>query len=154
MQIASGRIADTYAADIRCIWCEMSKLRYEMEFEVLTLEQKQVIDSIFIIKGICVHCLTVCDQLPKMDFLCAKCGQLTLYTKEDSALERKLFEHLFSSDDKFGDFYQRLTDGGVKLGKRYCLSCIYKIWRRFLEHPDFLSQELEKPKPEYLVKKF
>lgn len=47
MQIASGRIADTYAADIRCPWCEMSKLRYEMEFEVLTLEQKQVIDSIY-----------------------------------------------------------------------------------------------------------
>lgn len=132
----------------------MSKLRYDMEFEVLTLEQKQVFDSSYIVKGICIHCLTVCDQLPKMDFLCAKCGQLTPYMKEDSALERNLFGRLFSSDGKFGDFYQRLTDGGVKLGKRYCLFCVYKIWRGFLEHPDFLSQELEKPKPEFALKKF
>jgi hypothetical protein len=116
MQIASGRIAETYASDLRCPWCEKNKLRYDMAFEVLTLEQKQIFDSSYIVKGICVHCLTVCGQLPKMDFLCAKCGQLTPYTKEDSPSERKLFGRIFSYDGKFDDFYQRLTDDGVKLG--------------------------------------
>ena len=152
--MASGRIVDTYVADINCPWCEMSKLRYNMEFEVLVLEQKQIIDSSYTVKGVCVHCLTVCDELPNMDFICAKCEQLTSYMEEDSGSERELFGRLFSSDSKFGNFYQRLTDEGVNLGKRYCLSCVYKIWLGYLAHPDFLSRELEKPKPEYALKKF
>ena len=154
MQIANGRIAKSYASEIDCPWCKMSKLRYDIEFELLTLEQKQIIDSSYLVKGICVHCLTVCDQLPKMDFVCAKRDQLTTYTQSDSEQEKKLFGHLFSSDGKFGDFYQRLINEGIKAGKRYCLSCVYKIWHGYLANHSFVLDELNKPKPEYELKKF
>jgi hypothetical protein len=73
MQIVSGQIAKAYAVEANCPWCKMSKLRYDIEFAALALEGKQVIDSSYIVKGICVHCFTVCDELPKMDFVCAKC---------------------------------------------------------------------------------
>ncbi len=154
MQLArdSGRITAAYSVETVCPWCKISKLRYNLEFQVATIEKGQIIDSSHLIKNVCSHCLTVCEEPPSMDFLCAKCGQLTLYTQEDpSLIEQSLFKKLFLGTG-FADFYEQLLLGGQKEGKRFCLPCMYKIWQKFLKCPASLQEELEKPKPEYALK--
>jgi hypothetical protein len=154
MQIArdSGKIAASYVTETVCPYCKRSKIRYDLEFQVAAIEKGQVIDSSQTIKNVCTHCLTVCEELPSMDFLCAKCGQLTLYTREDSgASEQNLFKNLFSGTG-FPDFYEKMILGGLKEGKRFCLPCVYKIWQDYLQCPASLQEEIEKPKPEYELK--
>jgi hypothetical protein len=155
MRIArgSGRIAAAYPAETICPCCNISRRRYDLEFQAITIENGQAIDSSYTVKNLCVQCLTVCDELPRMDFLCAKCGQFTTYIQEDFGSELELFRHLFSQDGKFGDFYERLSTEGLKTGKRYCMSCVYKIWHDYLKCPVSLQGELEKPKHEYALKK-
>ena len=154
MQIArdSGRIAAAYATQKVCPYCKISKLRYDLEFQVATIEKGQGIDSSHAIKNVCAHCMTVCGEPPSMDFLCAQCGQLTLSIEESSDSEAKMFQSIFSKDREFSDFYERLLSGGLKEGKRFCVPCVYRIWQEFLECPISLQEELEKPKPEYALK--
>jgi hypothetical protein len=148
----SGKITDAYSVKEDCPWCKMSKLRYDLEFQVATVEKGKVIDSSYKLHCVCSHCLTVCEEPPAMDFLCAKCGQLTLYTQEDSGQDEKsLFKNLFCGPG-FPDFYQRLLSGGLKEGKRFCLPCVYKLWQDYSICPASLEKELEKPKPEFALK--
>jgi hypothetical protein len=147
----NGRSVATYTAESSCVWCKMSKLRFDLESQVITIKNGQAVDSSYIIKNLCSHCLTVCDEAPKLDFICAKCRSITLFTKEDSDIELNMFENLFSElkDGKFADFYNKLVAGGKQGGKRYCISCVYKIWRDYLMQPNNLCEELEKPKVNY-----
>jgi hypothetical protein len=87
-----------------------------------------------------------------MDFLCARCGQLTLCIEASSDSEAKMFQRIFSPDPEFSGFYEQLLSGGLKEGKRFCMPCVYKIWQEFLKCPASLQEELEKPKPEYALK--
>ena len=86
--------------------------------------------------------------------MCARCEHLTSDIEEDkpSDSERSLFQHLFSKDDKFGVFYQKLMDCWSGEGKRYCFRCVYEIWQEYLRNPDSLQEELEKSKKEYPLK--
>jgi hypothetical protein len=144
-------IAATYPGGATCMYCKMSKLRHDLEFQVTTMDKGQVIDSSYSIKNVCAHCFTVCDEL--QNFLCAKCGQVTPYEPEIIGSELKLFERIFSENGKFGDFYKRLISEGLTEGKRYCLPCTYKLWEAYLENPSSLREELEKPKSEFQRKK-
>ena len=154
MQIVDGRITNTSTSEINCPYCNMSKLRWDIEFDSVTVKEEQVIDSSYTVKNVCAHCMTVVDEPPQMNFICAKCEQLTQYTQESSESEWKIFQRLFSyvKEEKFGEFYRQLTAEGLKIGKRYCMSCIYKIWRGFMANPSSLGLELEKPKPNYPLK--
>jgi hypothetical protein len=147
-------IPDAYPVGTSCPYCRISKLRYDLIFEVTTIKKGQVIDSSYSVKNVCAHCFTVCGQEPKMDFLCAKCRQLTPYIEEDFGSELKMFQRLFSKDGEFDDFYRRLISEGLTEGKRYCLPCVYKIWHEYLTNPDSLREELDKPKTEFPLKKF
>jgi hypothetical protein len=126
-----------------CPYCKVRKLRYDLEFQA---EKGQII------KNVCAHCLTVCGEPPSMDFLCARCGQLTLCIEASSDSEAKMFQRIFSPDPEFSGFYEQLLSGGLKEGKRFCMPCVYKIWQEFLKCPASLQEELEKPKPEYALK--
>jgi hypothetical protein len=153
MQLArdSGRIIATHEADTKCPCCNTNKPRYDLEFQAATIENGQAIDSNYIIKNLCSNCLTVCDELPNMDFICAKCGQLTTFLQENFSSESELFKRVFSPE--FSDFYQQLSRDGLLAGKRFCMLCTYKIWDDYLKYPDSLHKELEKPKQEYASKK-
>jgi len=152
----TGRIVRTYEADDSCPYCNMSKSRVDVEFEVLTIEEKQVVDSSFTIQGLCHHCLTVCNQTKNEHFLCSKCGNLSPFIQESELFDSEWiqFQHVFSdsNDNKFGDFYKELIVEGLKKGKRYCLVCVYKIWKEYLSNPDYLRAELECPKRDYSLK--
>ena len=154
MQIArdSGRIAATYTVETVCPYCKMSKLRYNLEFQAVSIENGLAIDSSHTIKNLCVHCLTICDELPNMDFLCARCGQITTFLHEDFGAESELFKRVFAPG--FSDFYARLANEGVQAGKRFCMGCLFKIWDDFQKNPHSLQDELEKPKPNYPPKKY
>ena len=153
MQIArdSGRITNSYASDKPCPWCKVGKQRYDLEFQVMTIEKGEAVESTQTLKDICAHCLTVCDELPRIDFLCAKCGQLTISNETDGS-EWKLFLRTISSDVKFEEFYDRLIEGGIQNGKRYCLHCTDKIWQGYLTNSDFLQKVLAEPKPHIPLK--
>ena len=155
MQIRNGRNIASYSSETDCSWCKMSKLRFDLEFQVVTINNGQAVDSSYTIKNICSHCLTVHGEAPKLDFICAKCQHLALFTKEDSDAELNLFENLFSKqkDGIFAVFYDKLISGGIRAGKRYCVPCVYKIWRDYLTNPNMLTEELEKPKISYPVEK-
>jgi hypothetical protein len=154
MQIIRGKVVKTYDAETSCPYCQVSKLRWDIEFEAATIKDGQAIDSSYAVKNICGHCLTVSDEPEKMDFICAKCDQLTPCIDNESGTERELFQRLFSygKDGKFSDFFQYLTTEGLKKGKRYCMSCVYKVWRGYAANPQSLRLELEKPKPNYALK--
>ncbi len=155
MQIAfdSGRITDDYAVDKNCPWCKMSKLRHDLEFHVVSFERGQAVESTQAIKNVCVHCLTVCDDLPEMDFLCAKCGQLTLFSGESTDSEWKLFTRVMSPDRGFEEFYKQLLEDGLKVGKRFCLNCTNRIWSDYRANSDALEKEMDKPRPDFSLKK-
>jgi hypothetical protein len=150
----SGKIANAYSVETNCPFCNVSKLRVDIEFEVVTFENGQAIGSSYTIKNLCAHCLTVCNESSRKDFLCARCEHLTSDIEEDepSDSERSLFQHLFSKDDKFGVFYQKLTKCVLGEVRRYCFRCVYEIWQEYLRNPDSLQEELEKPKKEYPLK--
>jgi hypothetical protein len=154
MQIArdSGRIAVAYTVETICPYCKMSKLRYDLEFQAVSIENGKAIDSSHIIKNLCVHCLTVCDELPNMDFLCAHCGQITTFLHEDFGAELDLFKRVFAPG--FSDFYSRLANDGIQAGKRFCMNCLFKIWNDFQKNPNTLQDELKKSKPDYPPKKY
>ena len=156
MQIAegSGRIALVRTSEVKCPYCKVSQKRYDLEFQVLSLEKEQPVDSSYTIRNVCAHCFTVCDEPPKMDFFCAKCGQLTAYLEEKTDVEMGLLEKVFcqSKDYRFHDFYEKLLSDGLHKGKRYCLACVYKIWNLYLASPDSLREEIEKPKRDYPFK--
>lgn len=154
MQIArdSGRIAAAYPTETVCLYCKMSKLRYDLEFQAVTIENGQAIDSSHTVKNLCVHCFTVCDELPNMDFLCVRCGQITTFWHEDFGAESEMFKRVFAPG--FSDFYARLANEGVRAGKRFCMRCLFKIWDDFRKCPDSLQDKLEKPKPDYALKKY
>jgi hypothetical protein len=153
MQIArdSGRIAKTYSADTNCPWCKKSKLRYDLEFQIMSFENGHTLETNEIIQNLCAHCLTVCDELPRMDFLCAKCGQLTVYSGGSPDSECALFSKVFSGDDKFERFHKQLINDGLAAGKRFCLHCMDRLWRDYLANPDSVQKELEKPKPYFAL---
>jgi hypothetical protein len=132
----------------------MYKLRVDVEFEVVTFENGQVIGSSYTLKNLCAHCLTVCNESARKDFLCVRFEQFTPDLEEDepSDSEWSLFQHLFSKDDKFSEFYQKLTVCGLEEGKRYCFRCVYEMWHEYLRNPDSLQEELEKPKKDYPLK--
>jgi hypothetical protein len=150
----SGKIVNSYSVETNCPFCNVSKLRVDIEFEVVTFENGQVIGSSYTIKNLCAHCLTLCNEYARKDFLCARCEQLTpdIEEEEPSDSERSLFQHLFSKDDRFGSFYQKLTDCELGEGKRYCFRCVYEIWKEYMRNPDSLQEELEKPKKDYPLK--
>ena len=137
MQIVNGRIAKAYTVETTCPYCNKSKCRWDIEFQSVTVKEEQAIDSSYTVQNICTNCMTVCDEPPEMDFICAKCGQLTPYRSEESDSEWKLFQRLFSyaNEEKFGEFYRLLVAEGLKVGKRYCMACVYKIWRGFIANP-------------------
>jgi hypothetical protein len=155
MQIArdSGKIACTYAVDSACPWCKTSRLRYELEFQVMSFEGGHTIESSETLKEVCTHCLTLCNAPPRMDFLCAKCGQLTLYSGEPMDSEFELFVKVFSGDSRFKGFYDELIEGGLQEGKRYCLHCLDRLWREYTANPNSLQVELKTPKPHFALKK-
>ena len=144
----SGKIANAYSVETNCSFCNISKLRVDIEFEVVTFENGQVIGSNYTINNLCAHCLTLCNENSRKDFLCARCEQLTpvIEENEPNDSERSIFQHLFSKDDKFGYFYQKLAVCGLEEGKRYCFRCVYELWKEYLRNPDSLQEELEKPK--------
>jgi hypothetical protein len=150
----SGKIVNAYSVETNCPYCNISKLRVDMDFEVFTIEKGIVIGSSFTLKNLCAHCLTVCNESARKDFLCTRCEQLTPHIEENepSDSEWSLFQHLFSKDDKFSNFYQKLTVCGLEEGKRYCFRCVYEIWQEYLRNPDSLIEELEKPKKDYPLK--
>jgi hypothetical protein len=147
----SGKITNAYSADTNCPHCNVSKLRVDIAFEVVTFENGQVIGSSYNIKNLCANCLTICNESSRKDFLCARCENLTSDIEDDQPndSEKSLFQHLFSKDDKFEVFYQKLTQCGLEEGKRYCFRCVYDIWQEYLRNPDSLQEELEKPKKKY-----
>jgi hypothetical protein len=151
MQVKNGRTISSYSLETDCQWCKMSRLRFDLEFQVLTINNGQAIDSSYTIKNLCKNCLTICDEEPKMDFICAKCQRLTLFTQEDSDGELNLFENALSNqgNGKFAFFYDKLISDGKQTGKRYCVSCIYKIWRDYLIDPNRLVEEFKKSKIDY-----
>jgi hypothetical protein len=151
-----GKISKKYNVESNCPYCSMSKDRVDIEFEVVTVEKQQVIDSSFTIQHLCAHCLTVCNESKDEHFLCSECGELAPFIQEKELCDSEWtqFQHLFSNanDSLFGDFYKELIVEGLEKGKRYCLVCLYKIWREYLANPDSLHEELEKPKREYSLK--
>jgi len=154
MQTVNVRISRSYTTETACPYCNKSKSRLDLEFQSVTVKEEQVIDSSYTIQNICSNCMTICDDPPEMDFICAKCKQLTPCTAEESASEWRLFQRLFScaNEEKFGEFYRLLVAEGLKVGKRYCLACVFNIWRGFMANPSSLGLELEKPKPNYPLK--
>jgi hypothetical protein len=150
----SGKIINTYSVETNCPFCNVSKLRVDVEFEVVSFENGQGIGSNYVIENLCAHCLTICNENSRKDFLCARCDQLTpdIEENEPSDSERSLFQHLFSKDDRFSVFYQKLTDCGLEEGKRYCFRCVYEVWKEYLRKPDSLQEELGKAKKEYPMK--
>jgi hypothetical protein len=106
MQIKNGKSIASYYAVTDCPWGKMSKLRFDLKFQVITINNGQAVDSSYVIKNLCSHCLTICDEMPKVDFVCAKCQRPTLFTQEDSEQELNLFESLFSNrkDGRFAFF--------------------------------------------------
>jgi hypothetical protein len=98
----------------------------------------------------------VCNESKDEHFLCSECGELAPFIQEKELFDSEWtqFQHLFSNanDSLFGDFYKELIVEGLEKGKRYCLVCLYKIWREYLANPDSLHEELEKPKREYHLK--
>ena len=145
----SGRILKTYTASAACPWCKMSKLRYILEFHVLFLENEQSIESTQTIKDVCTHCLTLCDDLPQMDFLCAKCGQLTIFSGERGDEDWLMFIRVIGDGAKFEEFYRRLLKDGAMVGKRYCLICLERLWRDYKEKPEMLQWEIDTPKTQF-----
>ena len=150
----SGKIVSSYTVETNCPYCKISKSRVNLEFEVVNFEDGQAIGSSYTIENLCAHCLTICSEHSRKDFLCARCEQLTPHIEENdqSDYERTLFQHLFSKDEKFGDFYQKLAGCGFEEGKRYCFRCVYEIWQEYLKNPVSLKEELEKPKKDYPTK--
>lgn len=151
----SGKIVNTYSVETNCPFCNVSKLQVDIEFEVVTFENGQAIGSSYTIKNLCAHCLTLCNEYSRKDFLCARCEHLTPDIEEEeepSDSERSLFQHLFSKDDRFSAFYQKLADCGLGEGKRYCFRCVYEMWKEYLRNPDSLQEEIEKPKKDYPLK--
>jgi hypothetical protein len=134
----------------------MSKDRIDIEFEVVTIEKQEVIDSSFTIQNLCAHCLTVCNESKEEHFLCSECGELAPFIKEKELCDSEWsqFQHIFSNanDNIFGDFYKELIVEGLEKGKRYCLVCLYKIWKEYLINPDSLHEKLEKPKKDFALK--
>jgi hypothetical protein len=149
----SGRISNAYSVETTCSWCKISKLRYDLEFQVMTIENRQTVESRQLIKNICAHCLTLCDNLPQMDFLCAKCGQLIIFSGERLDSEWSLFTRVIGGSLKFEEFYRRLLKDGALVGKRYCLHCLDRLWRDYKLDPKSLQLELDAPKPYFLLKK-
>jgi hypothetical protein len=47
-----GKIVKAYSVE-NCPYCNMSKLRVDIEFEVLTIEKEQVVDSSFTVQNLC-----------------------------------------------------------------------------------------------------
>jgi hypothetical protein len=153
-----GKIVKSYSEETDCPYCGRSKLRVDIEFEVLTIEKEQVVDSSFTIQNLCAHCLTVCNQSEDEHFLCSRCGQLSPFVEEKEICDSEWlqFQHLFSDakDCTFGDFYKELIVEGLENGKRYCLVCLYKIWQEYLTNHDSLQEELAKPKKNYPLKTY
>jgi hypothetical protein len=118
----------------------------------MTVENGQPVESTETVKDICAHCLTVCSQLPRIDFICAKCGQLTLSMETDHS-DWPQFTKIFSKDPKFQEFYVSLLKAGAEEGKRYCLHCLNGLWQRYLANPDVLKRELDAPKHDFSLKK-
>ena len=151
-----GKISKKHTAENNCPYCNTTKQRVDIEFEVVTIEKQQAIDSSFTIQNLCAHCLTVCNESKEEHFLCSQCGELAPFIQEKELLDSEWsqFQHLFSNanDNLFGDFYKELIVEGLEKGKRYCLVCLYKIWQEYLTNPDSIHQELEKPKKAYPLK--
>ena len=151
-----GKISKKYNAETNCPYCNMSKLRVDIEFEVVTIEKQQLIDSSFTLQHLCAHCLTVCNESKEEHFLCSECGELAPFIQEKELFDSEWtqFQHIFSNanDNIFGDFYKELIVKGLEQGKRYCLVCLYKIWKEYLTNPDSLHKELGKPKKGFPLK--
>jgi hypothetical protein len=150
----SGKTVNSYSVETNCPFCKASKLRVDIEFEVVTIENGIAVGSSFTVKNLCAHCLTVSNELSRKDFLCARCEQFTpdIEENEPNDSELLLFQHLFSKDTKFGDFYKKLTVCGLEEGKRYCFRCVYEIWHEYLRNHDSLQEEIDKPKKNYPLK--
>ena len=148
MQIVrdSGKLTRVYSVEVVCPWCKASNLRFDLEFNVIYFEDGQTTESKKAVKNVCAHCFTICGELPRMDFLCARCGQLAIHAEADPSSEWALFNKVFAEGYQFEGFYRHLLVEGLQDGKRFCLSCLSQIWRDYLVDRDSLQRELEKPK--------